>query len=351
MFSYGIFKSNIKRFWIVPVVATIILFLVTTFQMILRTNDIKERILDDTYVVDDVEMVNKQNKIESNLENKYSSEISIIGTPETTSQNEENIIIQTNNINQVNNVTNTVAIVNEEIDYISDIYYPSNHYEREHYVEILYNPIVMLTIFVLPVLLSILVFKYTNEEKNSSFIHGLPLSKKKLYITNVLTGIAMYVVPFLVNLIIILLLMCLCGCNSDVVESDYVDVNNLEYYGYLVIPKVNMKLGFYNVDNEKNNVGENVTLIDTGINNTYLLAAHSGSGPLAYFNDLRYLSVGDKITLIIDGNIMNYEVVNIRNEIKNGKINIKNEKNQVILTTCNQVKKGYQLIIEGSLIK
>ena len=112
-----------------------------------------------------------------------------------------------------------------------------------------------------------------------------------------------------------------------------------------------MKLGFYNVDNEKNNVGENVTLIDTGINNTYLLAAHSGSGPLAYFNDLRYLSVGDKITLIIDGNIMNYEVVNIRNEIKNGKINIKNEKNQVILTTCNQVKKGYQLIIEGSLIK
>ena len=149
------------------------------------------------------------------------------------------------------------------------------------------------------------------------------------------------------NIIIILLLMCLCGCNSDVVESEFVDVNNLKYYGYLVIPKVNMKLGFYNVDNEKNNVGENVTLIDTGINNTYLLAAHSGSGPLAYFNDLRYLSVGDKITLIIDGNIMNYEVVNIRNEIKNGKINIKNEKNQVILTTCNQVKKGYQLIIEG----
>lgn len=153
------------------------------------------------------------------------------------------------------------------------------------------------------------------------------------------------------NIIIILLLMCFCGCNSDIVESEFVDVNNLEYYGYLVIPKVNMKLGFYNVDNEKNNVGENVTLIDTGINNTYLFAAHSGSGPLAYFNDLRYLSVGDKITLIIDGNIMNYEVVNIRNEIKNGKINIKNEKNQVILTTCNQVKKGYQLIIEGSLIK
>ena len=32
-------------------------------------------------------------------------------------------------------------------------------------------------------------------------------------------------------------------------------------------------------------------------------------------------------------------------------INILNEKNQVILTTCNQVKKGYQLIIEASLVK
>ena len=147
------------------------------------------------------------------------------------------------------------------------------------------------------------------------------------------------------NIIIILLLMCLCGCNSDVVESEFVDVNNLKYYGYLVIPKVNMKLGFYNVDNEKNNVGENVTLIDTGINNTYLLAAHSGSGPLAYFNDLRYLSVGDKITLIIDGNIMNYEVVNIRNEIKNGKINIKNEGIMKLFKPNEKYKNSYYELV------
>ena len=45
-----------------------------------------------------------------------------------------------------------------------------------------------------------------------------------------------------------------------------------------------------------------------------------------------------------------YKVTNVRKVIKNGKISIKNEENQIILTTCDQIKKGYQLIIEGSLI-
>lgn len=181
MFSYGIFKSNIKRFWIVPAVATIILFLVTTFQMILRTNNIKERRTD---YINDIVMLDEKKA-------------------------DENIIVINNNIaseitnNTTSNVTNTVQVVDEDS---IEPYYSPNNYDREHYIEILYNPIVLLTIFVLPVLVSILLFKYTNEEKSSSFIHGLPISKRKLYITNILTGIVMYVIPFLINLIIIILL-------------------------------------------------------------------------------------------------------------------------------------------------
>ena len=181
MFSYGIFKSNIKRFWIVPAVATIILFLVTTFQMILRTNNIKERRTD---YINDIVMLDEKKA-------------------------DENIIVINNNIaseitnNTTSNVTNTVQVVDEDS---IEPYYSPNNYDREHYIEILYNPIVLLTIFVLPVLVSILLFKYTNEEKSSSFIHGLPISKRKLYITNILTGIVMYVIPFLLNVIIILLL-------------------------------------------------------------------------------------------------------------------------------------------------
>lgn len=218
MFSYGIFKSNIKRFWIVPAVATIILFLVTTFQMILRTNDIKERRTDyinDIIILDEEKadysgMINQQNRIEASTETQnYSSDIVMISAPTISDVTDENIIAINNNIvneitnNTTSNVTNTVQVVEEDN---IEPYYSPNNYDREHYIEILYNPIVLLTIFVLPVLVSILLFKYTNEEKSSSFIHGLPISKRKLYITNILTGIVMYVIPFLVNLIIILLL-------------------------------------------------------------------------------------------------------------------------------------------------
>ncbi len=218
MFSYGIFKSNIKRFWIVPAVATIILFLVTTFQMILRTNDIKERRTDyinDIIILDEEKadysgMINQQNRIEASTETQnYSSDIVMISAPTISDVTDENIIAINNNIvneitnNTTSNVTNTVQVVDEDS---IEPYYSPNNYDREHYIEILYNPIVLLTIFVLPVLVSILLFKYTNEEKSSSFIHGLPISKKKLYITNILTGIIMYVIPFLVNLIIIIVL-------------------------------------------------------------------------------------------------------------------------------------------------
>lgn len=218
MFSYGIFKSNIKRFWIVPAVATIILFLVTTFQMILRTNDIKERRTDyinDIIILDEEKedysgIINQPNRIEASTETQnYSSDIVMISAPTISDVTDENIIAINNNIvneitnNTTSNVTNTVQVVDEDS---IEPYYSPNNYDREHYIEILYNPIVLLTIFVLPVLVSILLFKYTNEEKSSSFIHGLPISKRKLYITNILTGIVMYVIPFLVNLIIILLL-------------------------------------------------------------------------------------------------------------------------------------------------
>lgn len=218
MFSYGIFKSNIKRFWIVPAVATIILFLVATFQMILRTNDIKERRTDyinDIVMLDEEKadysgMINQQNRIEASTETQnYSSDIVMISAPTISDVIDENIIVVNNNIaneitnNTTSNVTNTVQVVDEDS---IEPYYSPNNYDREHYIEILYNPIVLLTIFVLPVLVSILLFKYTNEEKSSSFIHGLPISKRKLYITNILTGIVMYVIPFLANLIIMLLL-------------------------------------------------------------------------------------------------------------------------------------------------
>ena len=142
----------------------------------------------------------------------------------------------------------------------------------------------------------------------------------------------------------IIIIAILCNKGEDVVyETKYNDI----YYGYLIIPSIDMKLGFYNYDNELNNVNKNIELINTGIKDTYLLAGHSGTGKVSFFNDLRYIKKGDIIILKIKGNTEEYIVKNIRNDIKNGKLRIRKESGWLYLTTCKQNPKGYQMTIEA----
>ena len=68
------------------------------------------------------------------------------------------------------------------------------------------------------------------------------------------------------------------------------------------------------------------------------------------FNDLKFLKINDKVYLKFGNTTLEYNVVNIKSEKKNGKIKIKNKENQLILTTCDQVRKCNQLIIESDLI-
>lgn len=150
------------------------------------------------------------------------------------------------------------------------------------------------------------------------------------------------------KILLVFLLLLLMGCQKEKIEDD-VSLEKNNYYGYLIIPSLNITYGFYDIHNEFNNVDRNVTLINSNIENTYILAAHSGMGNLAYFNDLKYLRKKDKIYLKFENKTLEYEVVNIRSNIKNGKIRIKNKENQLILTTCDQIKKGNQLIIEANL--
>lgn len=149
----------------------------------------------------------------------------------------------------------------------------------------------------------------------------------------------------------------LWSSNNDfdkVVKNELEVVKNSEevntYYGYLNIPSINMYLGFFNEDSKLNDVSKNVTIIPTNINNTYLLAAHSGTGPLAYFNDLRKLKVDDEIYLEFKDKVNKYKVKRIRKEIKDGSISIPKKENMLILTTCDQIVKGYQLIVEAKLV-
>jgi len=150
------------------------------------------------------------------------------------------------------------------------------------------------------------------------------------------------------KILLLLLLLLLSGCKKEIIENNG-SFNKSNYYGFLIIPSLNMTYGFYDTQSKLNDVNKNVALIDSNIENTYILAAHSGMGNLAYFNDLKYLRKKDKIYLKFENKTLEYEVVNIRSNIKNGKIRIKNKENQLILTTCDQIKKGNQLIIEANL--
>ncbi len=147
---------------------------------------------------------------------------------------------------------------------------------------------------------------------------------------------------------LVFLLLLLMGCKKEIIKND-ISLDKSNYYGYLIIPTLNMTYGFYDINNKLNDVDKNVTLINSNIENTFILAAHSGTGNLAYFNDLKYLEKDDEIYLKFKDKILKYEIVNIRSEKKNGKIKIKNKENQLILTTCDQVRKGNQLIIEANL--
>lgn len=150
------------------------------------------------------------------------------------------------------------------------------------------------------------------------------------------------------KILLLLLLLLSSGCKKEIIENNG-SFNKSNYYGFLIIPSLNMTYGFYDTQSKLNDVNKNVALIDSNIENTYILAAHSGMGNLAYFNDLKYLRKKDKIYLKFENKTLEYEVVNIRSNIKNGKIRIKNKENQLILTTCDQIKKDNQLIIEANL--
>lgn len=80
-------------------------------------------------------------------------------------------------------------------------------------------------------------------------------------------------------------------------------------------------------------------------NSIIFLAAHSGSGEIAFFNNLDKLIKKDKIILEYNNEIYYYEVTDIWEENKNGYIHVnKGETKQLVLTTCSK-KKDTQLII------
>lgn len=127
--------------------------------------------------------------------------------------------------------------------------------------------------------------------------------------------------------------------------------------GRLIIEKIKLDQALYDINSPNNNVEENVTILKgsslpTDNKGTIFLAAHSGTGDIAYFNDLDKLKVNDEIIFKYNNINYHYLVDKIFEEEKDGDIEItKSSDNQLVLTTCSKKDSKKQLIVNSNLIQ
>lgn len=127
--------------------------------------------------------------------------------------------------------------------------------------------------------------------------------------------------------------------------------------GSLIIPKISLKNDLYPIGDKNNNIEKNVTILyisnePTENNSIIFIAAHSGTGKIAYFKNLDKLELEDQIILNYKNKTYTYKVENIWETPKTGNINVeKTSNNQLVLTTCSPSRKNYQLIINSTQIE
>lgn len=125
----------------------------------------------------------------------------------------------------------------------------------------------------------------------------------------------------------------------------------------LEIKKLGINHYIYNFNSSYNTVEKNVAILEASVlpdhdNSIVFLAAHSGNSKISYFNNLKYLRLNDIIHFYYNNYKYSYQIIHIHEDEKNGYIGInKNDKNQLILTTCSTKNKRKQLIVESILIK
>lgn len=129
-----------------------------------------------------------------------------------------------------------------------------------------------------------------------------------------------------------------------------------EYIAILEIPKINLVEGFYNVNSSNNNVNKHVTLLKESTmpskdGSIIYLAAHSGTGYIAYFKDINKLSIGDALNIKYQNQTYTYSINDIYELPKNGTISVNHNihENYLVLTTCSK-NKNQQLVITSKLV-
>ena len=138
--------------------------------------------------------------------------------------------------------------------------------------------------------------------------------------------------------------------------KEYTDIES--YIGYLEIPKIKFKRGFYNIDSRLNTVEANIEIIKGSnlpdiTNGNLIIAGHSGTGWKAFFRNLYKLEIGDDAIVTYSGQTYTYKITDIYKEKNTGTVAVKRDHNKTTLTliTCTKDDSSTQTIYIAELYK
>lgn len=130
-----------------------------------------------------------------------------------------------------------------------------------------------------------------------------------------------------------------------------------DYTDYIQIPQIELFKPLYFNDDDKNIVDCNIEVIKGSNLPNYsggnlILAAHSGIGNNAYFNEIDKLEISDFIYIKYDDFIYTYVINDIYYQDKDGNLEFKMDYNytNLVLVTCTKLEIDKQLVISAYLI-
>ena len=123
--------------------------------------------------------------------------------------------------------------------------------------------------------------------------------------------------------------------------------------GKIVIEKIALNKDLYSIESNKNNIEENITILKESTdpkeeNSIIFIAAHSGTSNVSFFNRLDELELKDEVIITYQNNDYKYVINKIEEQPKTGYISgVKENKRQLVLTTCCPKKDNCQLLINA----
>ncbi len=138
--------------------------------------------------------------------------------------------------------------------------------------------------------------------------------------------------------------------------NHFVEKKQSDYIAILEIPKINLQLGLYAINDSRNNINQNIAFLrtsdmpDVTLGNT-IIVGHSGNSTNSYFNDLYKLQLADIVYIYYNSIKYQYSISNIYKVDKTGYINLDKEDNQTTITLITCTGSNEQLVIIGNLIK